>query len=243
MPDYNKPALKHFLDKKDIEIAACSFRFSDFPGDKNDENINVLLDIVYNSKNCTLFHDKSGIYSEYEARNKGLSHLLDVGCDVIMVVDSDERYNEKDVDFLLEVINNPSFEENAWYSINFKNYIFDEKTWIDGFCPPRLFNVYFKDYELKEFYWDNDVFYNSMNVYLSSTVDYKELPNAVIDKSKLHIKHLTWLGERAIQKVHYQIKHYGQCSYKVKEDGTGIEFNDYYFQKNNEVMPELHYDE
>lgn len=241
--EYNQKSLRPWLNKENVAIAACSFRFEGFSNEDNIENINQLVAIATVNNNLTVFCDKTAVLKEHEARNKGLEHLLREDCDVIMLLDSDEFYTEEEVNFVLETINSPDFDKNAWYKIHFKNYIIDGKQWIDGFCPPRLFNRYFREYELKEFYWDNDVLYKVDNAYIDATVDYKKMPYAEINKDKLHVHHESWVGKRGIDKIKYQNSHFGRCSFKVTEDGKSIELNPKYYELTGEEMPTIHYDD
>ena len=242
-PDYNEKSLKPWLNRDNCVISACSYRFKGFKGEDNKPNLENLTLLAANNNNLILFCDEKQLLPEHEARNKGLNHLLRNNCDVILILDSDEFYTLDQANFIFDIINNPDFADNAWYSIHFKNYVFDNKRWMSGFCPPRLFNVKYFGNVLCEFYWDNDVVYKVDNAYLESKIDYKQLPHGEIDKDKLHVKHLTWIdSERTKKKVAYQRMHFGRCSFIYNGEGKLI-FDENYYKSMNQPIPEVFTDE
>ena len=159
-----------------------------------------------------------------------------MNCDVIWMVDADEFYSLEDIKNIVNFINeNPNY---CWYSINFKNYIFDGKQWIDGFCPPRIFKSKFDSMVIDSFFWDNDIAYQKNNEF----INYKKLLSLEIPKQIAHIKHMTWLHENGKLKYEYQIKHFGHCGYKWNYESNELEFNSDFYLKINQELPKINYE-
>lgn len=159
---------------------------------------------------------------ESEVRNLALSYLLYENVDFIWLLDGDEFYTEeqirRSINFVKKNIN------NYWFPINFKNYIFDGKQWIDGFCPPRIFNNTLEN-KIDKFYWDNDIVY-------SNGKGYKTLKSLEIPREEAHVRHMTWLHSNGKKKVEYQQKHFGHCSYKWNDHKNELEFDlDFYSKR------------
>jgi hypothetical protein len=180
---------------------------------------------------------------EHEARNLALNHLLEKDVDFIWLLDGDEFYTEEQIEKIIEYINRGDNQFYTWFSIPFKNYIFDGKQWIDGFCPPRVFRTN-RDFRTKlyRFHWDNDVDYEIKEE--GTLYNYIQYPNKPVPKLLVDggIKHLTWLdNEKSHQKVIYQEKHFnGICSYKW-EDGH-LKFNEDYYRKTRQSLPIIYKD-
>ncbi len=168
---------------------------------------------------------------ESEARNLALKPLLDSNCDVILLLDGDEFYNDEQVHNLLFFLNQEENQYYDWLSIPMKNYIFSGNEWIDGFCPPRLFKVKNSNgLILDKFFFDNDIYYKTPS---GGTIDYRQLTNKSIPKDLLcgGIKHMTWLHSNGKNKVEYQNKHFnGICSYRFNEEKQELEFNPEYYK-------------
>ena len=233
--------------ENNITISFVSARFKEYEelniNQNNTKTTQKLLEYFHNGKIQFLeIPDKSLL--EHEARNLALSHLKYEKCDLIWLLDaSDEYYTEDNILKILEYIKRGDNFFYYWFSIPFKNYVFNEKTWISGFCPPRIFRCKFGDTthcELDKFYFDNDVQYKLTGDCLNNVISYKSLPNKKIPDSFLlnGIKHLTWLdNEISHQKVLYQEKHFGVCSYKW-ENGH-LKFNEEYYNRLNITIPDI----
>jgi hypothetical protein len=162
-------------------------------------------------------------------RNSVLSYLLYKEVDFVWLLDGDEFYTEEEIRNIISfVIEN---KDKYWFSLNFKNYIFDGKTWVDGFRPPRIFNNTLNK-KIDRFYWENDIVY-------SDGTDYKKLSNIEIPIEKARVRHMTWLNKNGKSKVEYQIKHYGHCSYKWNEIKQELEFDLDYYKKFGVPLPNL----
>ena len=178
---------------------------------------------------------------ENEARNVALEPLLDQGVDYIWNQGSDEILKSGELSAIFNYINNDNL--TAWYSINYKNYVFNDKSWVDGFCPPRIFKSKLGRLKIKGFYWDDDVEYITENGIVCS---YKNLSSRVIPKNIAFVDHYTWLSnERSRKKVLYQEKHFAGgagCSYKWNYDLNKLEFNLDYFKRTGQNIPILNHD-
>lgn len=241
-------------EKHNILIAAVHGQFKEYHElgiDDNDyytidrlkwKNQTGVIDNLYiqNDFGC----GKNPIYqTEAEIRDNGLQWLLKEKCDIIWLLDNDERYTVEDINNIIKYIDEFDNKFYAWFSINFKNYVFDGKQWIDGFCPPRIFRTkypsYVYNFVLNKCYWDNDFEYIS-DTGLSKT--YKEFSSKEIPRKIAHVKHLTWLHENGEQKEKYQREHFGGvCSYKFNKETQKLEFDiDGYYKKLNLPLSELH---
>lgn len=172
--------------------------------------------------------------SESVARNYALKPLLEESVDYIWLLDlSDEYYKFEEINQIISYVKNNNLYD--WFSINFKNYIFDGNEWVDDFCPPRIFkNVFPK--KIKNFYWDNDIVYEYNNI----EINYKSLSECKIPKNIAHIKHMTWLHSNGKNKYEYQMKHFGECSYRWNYEINKLEFNKDFFDKKS-ILPPIVY--
>jgi len=234
LPKYVKQCLLPW-SKYQIPIVCSSYNFCNFEKKDNSETLDELKSFT-----SDIFYDNEICLNESEARNLALEKLKEKNIDTILILDIDEFYSEKNIDTLLNFVNSDAFKYVAWSDIHFKNYTFKENQWIDGFCPPRLFKIKHLNLTLDKFYWDNDVVYTD---HLGNSIDYKTLSKQTIPKNKLQVKHLSWLNDiRSKEKVEYQIKHFGSCSFNWNYNKNILEFNSEYFLKNKMPVPEVIYD-
>lgn len=168
---------------------------------------------------------------EAEARNEALKHIVDK--DYIHILDDDEIYTHEQIKKIYSFVER---REAHWYSINFKNYVFDKNHYIEGFCPPRIFSTNYNGAEFKEFYYDNDAVYYVDGMATS----YKNLSNLSIPKNIAFIDHYSWLSdERGKNKVEYQNRHFPACSYAWDEKENKLIFNEEYFKTYGIAKPEV----
>jgi hypothetical protein len=235
--EYVKPCLNSWI-KFDIPIACSSFQFENFEKQSNAACVNELKKLL--PEEC-IFYDENKSFKEHEARNISLDYLKNnTDIDTVLILDVDEFYTEKEIENLLKFINSEDFSWIAWAKINFKNYVFDGKSWTDDFCPPRIFKIKYQDYALDKFYWDNDILYIDKN---SASVDYKQLSSITVPKNKIHVKHMTWLdNERSKNKIKYQEKHFGSCSYQWNDSKKCVEINKDFYKKSGQIPPTIYND-
>lgn len=228
---YAKESLKTWVDaaeKFNIKIAAVSVPFYEY----KDENIisdgtTEMIEKYYKDKKIKYFFDSPKYIKESEARNLCLNALLEEEVDYIFIADSDELYTIEQIEKIINYVLDDT--ENSIFKINFKNYIFDGKTWIDNFCPWRIFKTNVHG-GIQKFYWDNEIIFNdNKNVH--------DVKNIDIPKDIAFIKHMTWLHENGKNKYEYQMKHFGECSYTWNYEKQILELNKEYYVKNNYKIP------
>jgi hypothetical protein len=168
---------------------------------------------------------------ENEARNLALFDLLKYNIDYIFLVDSDEIYTIENIKNIIQFVTNNDFD---LYKISFKNYIFDGKTYLDDFCPPRIYKANIHN-GINQFYWDNEIIYN--NGITDKQLNYIEIPKEVA-----FIKHVTWLHENGKQKVEYHLKHFGGCSYRWNENKLELEIDFEYYDRMGYKRPKIFYE-
>jgi hypothetical protein len=192
------------------------------------------FDYLYIINDPDAVTDKSQLrfFSEPETRDFALSYLLSEKADAVWLLDGDEIYTARQIEAIVNYIcENGSAD---WYAINFKNYIFDGHTWVDGFHPPRIFWTD-RHQGIKRFYSDNVVLYNDG----SKSVDH---PGLIVPEEIARIRHITWLHQNGKKKYEYQMKHFGECSYTWDYEENHLEFNQEYYKKYGLQLPRLNYD-
>lgn len=220
------------LYKQNIFIAAVSVPFKEYEGElKNIDQTTEYLKSLANEKYIDICFDSPKFIQENEARNMPLFYLLSKQLDYIMIVDSDEFYSLTDISKIIEYISKNDYDA---FKINFKNYIFDGKTYLDGFCPFRIFKTNIHN-GIDYFYWDNDIKYK--NGKTNNNINYTDIPKDIV-----FIKHMTWLHENGKQKVAYHMKHFGGCSYKWNENKMELEIDLEYYDRMGYKRPKIYYE-
>lgn len=260
-PEYIHDCIKPWLSLKEdlfnIKIAAVNGQFKEYH-EMAVEDSNLETELILNQlqksgeidylyiQNPANYFDEFKIYeTEAQIRDKALQFLLKEKCDVIWLLDNDEFYTEEQIENIIKYINLGSNSFESWFSIPFKNYILDGQQYLKGFCPPRIFRVNPAGdliYNLECFYWDNDIRYTDPN---GLKKDYKELSGKRIPEKILDggVKHLTWLHSNGKNKVIYQNKHFGHCSYKWNEEKQELEIDYDFYNKNGLDLPIIYKDE
>lgn len=239
--NYIQKSLFPFILGKDeniiSQICAVSIPFMEyFETNQNNDGTQQELINLYNQNHINNIFTGPNYIQEHKARDLCLQYLKIMDCDFIWMVDGDEFYKIEDIKNIVQFIKQN--EDYFWYSINFKNYIFDGKQWVDGFCPPRIFKTKFNSKIIDSFFWDNDIFYNDNN----KLVSYKNLLSLEIPRNIAHIKHMTWLHENGKEKYEYQVKHFGHCGYKWNYELQKLEFNKDFYLKTNQELPNIYYE-
>lgn len=240
--NYIEESLQTFVNLKKQNIlsyiAAVSVPFIEYKNiEYNIDNTIEILNNQYNQKNIDILYTEPKFIEEFKARNLCLNFLKENNVDLIWMVDGDELYTEQDIKNILDYIElNPN---HYWYKINFKNYIFDGKQWIDDFCPPRIFRTMSDTLHIDKFYWDNDIAYKNQN---NELISYQMLNFLEIPRSISHVKHMTWLHSNGKSKYEYQMRHFGSCGYKWNYELKKLEFNDDFYLKTMQNKPIIIYD-
>lgn len=252
--EYVASSLAPFLSHRNFIVVASSRKFGRFPEERNDNTLRVLehAHTVFPDQLIGIDGSDEPVDREHEAKNAALelagkSINQNDNIEYIMIVDSDEFYTLSDLNKIVKHID--SSPETITFNVNLKNYINDAEHYLkEPFCPPRIFRVSFTNkwtqpsgkFSLLKFHWDNDVCYMDPNkrqddgkipVYSWQQFATDTIPDIWVD-------HYSWLdNERSKNKIEYQQKHFGQCSYKW-EDGS-VQFNEEYFKKTGEPYPEI----
>jgi hypothetical protein len=219
-------------------ISAVSVPFEEYKG-KNipDDRSQEIL-----QSHGISFFDAPKFIPEAQARNMPLNFLRQQEVELVWLLDGDEIYTEEEIENILAFVNNPINKFNQWFRVNFKNYVFDGKKWIDGFHPPRIYRMD----RLGNFYWDNDIdFYpNSDNV----PVKQEKVANTEIPRSVAHVRHMTWLNTpEGKRKVLYQEEHFSKngkncCSYSWDSEKDCLTLNRDFYKHHKVALPELRED-
>ena len=228
---------KEFKGKSDTELV-CSFIHNCFEDNEDmglpissPDNTHELLENEYNNDFLDYYNFSNKYLSEAGARSICLRNVLDDDVDYVWTIGIDEFYSSEEIDRILSFVKmNPLVD---WFKVNYKNYVFDGKSWIDGFCPPRIFKVNTHG-GLKELYYDDDFVYED-------GTDYKAMSSLEIPRNIAHVKHMTWLHENGKSKVEYQKKRWGEngCSYSWDYKQNKLTFNDSFYKKTNTPLPTL----
>jgi len=177
--------------------------------------------------------------SETDARNLALRKLLDSKCELIVLADADEYFTLEQIKNLVEFIKKDKL--TTWFKFSYKNYIFDEKTYlVEPFQPPRAFWVTSGGYRLNNFRHDNEVLYHG--IITRDIKDFEYFSRKIIPQNVAWIKHLTWINnEKTKAKSEYQLTRWGSslCSYKWCDRKNSLVFNLEYFTRFNKPIPEV----
>lgn len=248
--------------KHEIVFSFVSARFSEY----KDLNLNVdntptlqkLFKYVSDGKLDYLEVPKDAC-SEHDARSLALRHLLATKCDLIWLLDlSDEYYTVAQIENILRFVDlNPY---SVYFRIPFKNYILDGKQWVEGFCPQRIFRRETPNLLLDNFFWDNDAAYrhkSTLSIADGGTYDGpiegtpvgtfsrdnqiagSSVPSCILNEG---IKHMTWLHSNGKNKVAYQLKHFGHCSYKWNSTENKLEIDYDFYAKTGVPLPIIRHD-
>jgi hypothetical protein len=229
-------------DDLDIVIAANSGMFSDYHKlgipYRNKETLEILseyeIDFLITTKGNNLL-------GEDESRNLCLNYLKKQQCDLIWVVDGDEKYTKEQILNIINCINNtPDYES---YQVNFKNLTIQENLFLD-YTHTRIFRTD-RHNGIDSFYFDNQFVYNDGTLSESSKIF--EIP-----KSVAHIVHYTWLSDdsRTKDKILYQRLRYcgpdGQlpvehrCTYEWNDEKDKLQFSQEFHIGRGLEIPCLH---
>jgi len=238
-PQYLHQVLKSWLNISDCIFAAASCKFDQYLEInyiKEDLETGKILKNNYSNIFKYIYTEK--VSNDSIIRNYPLQYLLSQNVDYVWLLDEDEFYTIKQIEDIKDFI---KFQEFVpYFKINFKNYFNDEKHWVDGFCPPRIFKVKTNNLNLDRFYFENDVFYKDKN---KNDIDYKSLSCIEIPKNVAHIKHYSWCGDKNFlkNKVKYQnLRYNGICSYQWNEQKQELELNNDFYQKFNLNQPNIY---
>ena len=257
IPEMVEMSLEPWLQAKDggrIKIAAVSAMFREYAemGQiDNDEQTEIKLNLALEAGDLDYLYVQNPtsecrekIYqTEAQVRDKGLQYLLRAGVDYVILADSDECFSLNEISGLLNYIQKDPLI--CWYRFYYKNLIFDNNTYVKGFCPPRVFRVnYNNTYRLNQFVYDNDVSYKGLIT--RDIINYQQLPSKTIPDTVLEPLHYTWNDyERSKSKIKYQEKRWNPpngngCSLRINEQEQKIEWNLDYFKRVGQSIPQTY---
>lgn len=253
IPEYVENSISPWVklkDKLNITITTCHGLFKEsFENgviDNDFETLNKLsllqaqakIDYLYvqNHYGMDSAWDVKKYETEAKIRDYCLQYLLKNNVDYVILWDLDEFTTEQEIENLINYIQKT--ENKFYYSFNieYKNLVFTENQYIEGFTPPRVFKVDTGPYKIKEIYWDNDVSY--VGKAAGDVQSYKNFAAKTISKGVIYPLHKSWLSnERSLIKQNYQKKHFGHCGYKWNYDKNELEFNLDFYKKHNVPLP------
>lgn len=207
-------------DEYNFIIACNSGMFKDYlelgVPEKNEGTVKKLI-----SKNIdylTILSGKNLIDEDY-SRDISLEFLnggafgRGVKCDLLIVIDGDEIFTEKNIRDILDfVMKNPDYDG---YKINFKNHTIRKGLFTYDYEHDRIFWMN-RHGGIKRFYFDNRFEYVD---HFNGSSDYKYSNSLTIPKSVAYVDHYSWLSEdpRTKDKILYQNKRYHGINYEVPE--------------------------
>jgi hypothetical protein len=169
---------------------------------------------------------------EKDLRNMTLPPILGSNVDVVWLLDlQDELYTEKNINDILEFVR--VTPECDWFKINFKNYVFNDSTYVDDFVAPRIWRND-RNGGVAGFYYDNEMVFGDGRAQDCC-------PNVMVPREVAFPMHLSWVGSEAYlkRKIAFQINHYGNCSYAWDKETNQLVFNRDYYRKFNKQIPTL----
>ncbi len=180
--------------------------------------------------------------SETAARGEALKWLVSQGVTHLWQVDSDEFYNHRQIAAIIRFVEaRPHID---WHRLSLCNLVFTpDQHLVEPFTPPRIHKVHNAGgYVAAGFHQDNNVYYERPSS--GERVLDTQLASCTVPKSCAWIVHKSWLNdERSRKKVEYQTKARGwQCSFAWDDSKGGLIWNEDYFKKTGQSIPEVAHD-
>lgn len=172
--------------------------------------------------------------TEAEARTEILKPLLTDNVEMVWISAPDEIISLSEIEKAIEYTKRDKFIQ--WFRLEYKNLFQTNNQYIRGFNPPRIF---FNDrgYKISHFRCDDEIIYLKNGI----PVDYLQLPNKQIPFSICSPLHYTWLNDqRSKDKINYQNRHFGSCSYAWDSVNDKVIFNLEHYKKTGATPPEIH---
>lgn len=180
---------------------------------------------------------------DYQSRNIALNYFKSINYDYdyIWQLDLyDEYYSKEEIFRTIEWIRDNEGFLYDFFRINFKNYFGKEqdKTYVLDFKPVRIINNR-RNGGVKHFYFDNDVEFNN-------GVRTPNCSGTTFSTRICNPTHLSWIGNKKflIDKINYQHKAIGTCSYRYNLEQDKLEFDiENYYYKYGKEIPVIYKDE
>lgn len=235
--------LKEVEKPKDIDIKICAVsalfkEYADLGQKYSNDYDSEVLSAYEKSKAIDKYIEyKERPILDFESRNIAFNYLNSWKPDLYWQLDSDEFYNYQEILNAINYIKNNNLFD--YYRIRFKNFFGKEsdKTYVTNFNPTRIiWNI--KNNGVKKWRWDNDVDFNN-------GARTPETSNITIPQSIISPRHYSWTyrdsPDKIIQKINYQHKAIGCCSYKF-DDGK-LNFDNQYYLRIGQSLPKINIDE
>ncbi len=223
-----------------IDVVSISVPFKEYEDMEGCQNDDGSIEIIQSCPWARKVITEPKFISEAEARNLALQELLKNQPDFIWLQDADEIPTVTELENIYKFIQDwPSVS----YNLNYKNYFgdYENKTWVDGFCPPRIFRTKLGVKKIHRVFWDNDISY--LNEF-GNEISYKDLASYSVSREVAHIRHLSWLNQGAKSKINYQNLHFQNsgCSYKWDEEKQEVLIDYDFFKVRNLPAPIIYKD-
>ena len=242
MEDYVQRSISPWIEARDTKvgghefvICAVSQPFVGFEVDELDKTQSILVALHEDGQ---IDHVISGSepVKEVDARGAALRWLLAQGVTLTWMADSDEFTTLAEVGSVLRFVQ--SRPGITAFRGSLKNYILDERTYmVEPFNPMRIHRTDSGSYTAYSFWDDNNVLYRG-----SITRDFKrdiDFPTLTIPRTVCFTPHMSWTSdERGRRKQAYQRARWVHCSFKWNEKVGKLEWDESYFAKTGEPIPE-----
>lgn len=240
---YFSQAIKPWLElrnegKLDLSISCFSALFKerwDLGETYNQPEFESMARLLLSDTRDDLLFSNDKNLLDFQARNLALQPLLSKRIDLLWQVDlADEIYTKDQILSILDFIDNEKWVD--WYKVRFKNYFNDEKHYVKGFMPPRIhWNT--RRGGINSFYWDN-------NIQFKDGMRDEGCAHAIIPEKVALVKHYSWNGtpEFLRNKVAYQHKAIGTCSYKFDDQANKLVLDLNYYSKYGVEQPKIYED-
>lgn len=228
-------AKKNCLNGHEYLICGISIPFKKFKDPVKDNTLQILWDHINRGTLDNLITQEEPLL-ETEARTLALKYLMSKDIDVIIQVDADEFYSQKDISNIFSFVEKNSFI--SCFKGSLKNYVFNEKTFFKKpFNPMRIHRVKTKNGLVADAFWDdNNLLYKDGSGYVADN----NLPNTTIPQSVAWVKHMSWLSnERSKKKIEYQTSRGWKCSFKWNDSENKLELDLENIILSGEEIPEI----
>lgn len=229
------------LGGHDFHICAVSVPFEGFPQEETRDNTRYKLGALanYGEIDHVVVSDKP--MKETEARGKALKWLVAQGCELTIMVDSDEFWSPEQIVAALAFVEaNPW---TTWFRVCYKQLVFTHDQWLkEPFTPPRIHRTRTGAYRAHSFSGDNDVLYGG-----TITRDLKpqdQFASMTVPQAAVWVRHDTWTSSpRAKAKTIYQALRWDPpngagCSFRWDEE-RGLVWNEAHFALTGQPLPEV----
>jgi hypothetical protein len=226
----------------DIKIWVSSGQFRIYKElgyeDKNTATLQ-LLKLLLDQGKIDFLHvpSKDSLLDDHSTRQNCISYFKENEIDLMIQLDSDEFYNQKEVSSYLKfIVENDTY---SCYNTVFKNLIMDGNHYVEW---ERFSAAWIKRHGgISHYYFDQHWSFRGDD---GNNVEYRWVPTISIPKELVHPIHDTWTNHRKgsgnghiKSKIEYQEKYYShQSGWKWNEETQCIEINESVWDGN---IPEI----